>query len=456
MKPKSASDVLRQLSPRKVIGTSFFTGNRFSSLRDQSPALSSRARSQSSVRDRSVSSKRKPEDDTSWSYAAITGNNPRSGQSTLEAAGNLNTKLAGVRSLVDLAAKQLSEESTDPKLIPILGCILEALTSSCDLQADIINCISSGGPKPPTSNTVNMTSLGATSKRLRQDMVSSRAGAGSGYGAASSAPPPTGKQGGDSYDADPIMSNFRDAVRTAERSTLVFNLNLGKVPIMNQNTISTKATSALTTMAASKEGKFSCVPSEEAVAAIDDVLSVVKSMQFYGKSTRTYRNPKDPKSGSYCTIPVRYEFKDKDTRIRAETSLREHCGINSSTPYPTILRETIRQVIAHVKSDYPDNQVKVNVDVKNFGLKVSRRPPANKESRVKPVWKDFDRLIPLPKEVLDTSARTIPENFKVAGLPTPSENVDNNINMDTDSQHSNRLSRINSHNAATGGSPGKK
>ena len=45
------------------------------------------------------------------------------------------------------------------------------------------------------------------------------------------------------------LRKFREAVKDAEKATLIFNLNMGNVPIMNQETISKKATLALTTMA---------------------------------------------------------------------------------------------------------------------------------------------------------------------------------------------------------------
>ena len=254
-------------------------------------------------------------------------------------------------------------------------------------------------------------------------------------------------------EVDPVLARFKESVRNAEKSSLLLNLDLGRVPVMNQNTISTKATSALAAMAANKEGKTGVVPSEEAVTAIDDVLSMVKSMQFFGKSTKTYRNSKDPKSGSYCTIPVRYEFKDRDTRIRAETTLREHCKVHCTTPYPTILRETIRQVINHVKQDYPDNQVRVNVDLKNLALKVSRRAPAEEGHTAH--WHEHKRLITLPKEVFDVGARKVPDNFRVRDLPDspckPAMQTDSDSGQ---SQSNGRLSRKDSHEGVQ--TPAKK
>ena len=444
MKPKSASDVLRQLSPRKVIGTSFFTGNRFNSLRDISPAASTR--SISSIRDRSVSAKRKHDESASYSAVAGGGGREQVGIPLRIHADVLNTKLAKVRSVCDQAASAISVDNVDPAIVAIFGNILEALQLTCDLQADIISNL-------PGSDKGNAQYSGVVPKKSRQDsnlVLTQKT-------QVNPLVPPRivqSRQVADNEDVDPRIFKFRESVKQAEKSTLLLNLDLGKVPIMNQNTISTKATGALTAMAAAAEGKNGIVPSEDTVTAIDDVLSMVNSMQFYGKSTKTYKNPKDPKSGAYCTIPVKYEFKDRDTRIRAETLLREKCKVHCSTPYPTILRETIRQVVNYVKKDYPDNQVRVNVDLKNLGLKVGRRPPA--EAGAPPqYWKDYTRLIPLPPEVFDVSARSVPLNFVVRDLPdTPEKQSRMAVDKSPVSSPSSRQSRKDSHVAVEGGGGG--
>ncbi len=154
------------------------------------------------------------------------------------------------------------------------------------------------------------------------------------------------------------------------------------------------------------EKSATSVPSPEAVATIDDVLSMAKSVKFYGKTTKTYRNPKDKElSGAYCTIPVRYDFKDKNTRIQSETVLRERCKIQCSTPYPLILRECIKRVVDKVKSDFPEDVVRVNIDIENFALKVARKPPGAAE------WERKKNPIPLPSSALDVNARKLPEDF---------------------------------------------
>ena len=200
---------------------------------------------------------------------------------------------------------------------------------------------------------------------------------------------------------------FREAVKDAEKSTLIFNLNMGTVPIMNLETISKKATFALTTMAAQKEGKSSSTPSDDAVMAIDDVLSVTTGMSFFGSSTKSYENPKDKNSGAFCTLPVKYEFKDKDTRIRAETTLRSRCKVSCTTPYPPILRECIRRVVEKVKNNYPGEFVWVNVDANKLCLNVARR--GNKDS----TWSYLKQDIALPLDVLDTTSRYVPKDMVI-------------------------------------------
>jgi hypothetical protein len=246
-------------------------------------------------------------------------------------------------------------------------------------------------------------------------------------------------------EQDPQVKKFKESVREAEKSTLLFNLNLGTVPIVNQDTMSTKVTKALSDRAAQVDGLNRSIPCEDTTLSLDDVLSVVKGMKFYGRSTRTYRNPKDRLSGSYCTIPVRYDFSDKETRTHAETVFRDKCKVQCLTPYPLILRETIKQVIDQTKQKYPNNFVKVNVDTNAMQLLVVRRPLLDKGDTSKKVW-TTESPIPIPKECLDTKATTLPEGFKVS--ITPQDEMD--TSSASDSEDDTRLtSTQNAHSQAS-------
>ena len=78
----------------------------------------------------------------------------------------------------------------------------------------------------------------------------------------SSQPPPQSlRQTLPSARFPPEIQNFRDAIKEAEKSTLIFYLDMGRVPLINQTTIGVKATTALTSMAAMAEGRLPSNPS---------------------------------------------------------------------------------------------------------------------------------------------------------------------------------------------------
>jgi hypothetical protein len=96
---------------------------------------------------------------------------------------------------------------------------------------------------------------------------------------------------------------------------------------------------------------------------------MLTNMEFYGSSTKEYKG-KD--STGFCTVPVRYQFKDKEQKFFAEKKLRDICKVKCATPYPAIVRECIKQVVDHVRASHPTDFVKVSVLTKDFALKVAR------------------------------------------------------------------------------------
>ena len=394
MRPISASDALRQVSPRKLIGSTFNTVNRFSFLRDISPAPPL------GTRGRSVSNKRK--NSSELSYAAATSKSidpptisPDSGTVLLQ------ENLAKVRSLCDTIEKDLGDLQCDPAILLVLGKLCEAVRLTNNAQISLANT--------PVEKNVNLPipSLGAIPKRPRSALASNNNGF-------LSQPAPTVSARDSSLvrisNPDPLVPpeiiKFKEAVKDAERSTLIFNLNLGSVPILNTETMSKRSTLALTSMAAATEGNHGNLPSQDSISAIDDILSVTKKIEFFGKSTKTYQNVKDPLSGSFCTIPVKYEFNDKDTRIKAESTLRARCKVHCSTPYPIILRECIKQTHAHFRGKYPGDFFRVNVDASKQALRVFRKPAGENTS-----WVELERDIYLPPEALNVTARSVPNGF---------------------------------------------
>ena len=403
MRPITASEALKVISPRKFLGNTLNVSNRFSQLRNHSPADSSRHRS--------VSTKRKVSYESSYAAAAAR-NLEESMDSEVSSMTGIN--LAKVSSLCDKLSSGIETSGCEPNLQVILMDIAEAIKLTNSVQQDLFNARGSSASQTRTNTQAavsNLVSLGAVPKRLKTNTLRDSSTVNTvsqiSYAAGTNQVPVAAPASLDS----PELANFKETVREAEKSTLVFNLDMGTVPLMNTETMCKKATLALTKMAAQVEGKTDNTPSGDAIAAIDDLLSVSKGMEFFGKTTKTYRNSRDPASGAFCTVPVKYTFSDRETRVKAEQILRSRCKVNCSTPYPMILRECIKQTAEHFKGKYPGDLIRVSVLTNKFALKVLRKPAG-----ADTVWAELDRTIPLPDEALNVLSRTVPKDFVMQRL----------------------------------------
>jgi hypothetical protein len=414
--PLSASAALKMQTPRKN-----FANNRFHVLRDDSPAPEERARSNSV--------KRKEPDCPSFANIVTgTGAKPApTPQLVVNEVCDMTLEVAKVSSLIDKAATEVVEMIPDPAVATVFNSICDAMRGIVTVQDKVATYIlkmpgsvtvpaTPATPIPPAPHSeqrdCSMVSLGAIPKKPRSDTNDT-----SRFPAI--VPAANTSRRAETENIDPVKKKFRDTVREAERSTTIFNLDMGKVPLLNRDTMAKRATLALTAMAATKEKKTGSIPSDETIMALDDVLSVTKNYHFIGSGTRTYRNSRDPNSGSFCTAPVRYEFKDKDTRVTAEKVLRARCGVNCSVPYPVMVRESIRQIVNEVKKVHPDQYIRVNVDTTDFVFKIARQPPKGAPDTR---WQYGIPDIPIPPCVLDLSVKKVPDDFRlVVPVPAPEQ-----------------------------------
>jgi hypothetical protein len=412
-RPVPVSTVIRQDSPRKCYGA-----NRYELLRrDNSPAPESPG-----FRQRTNSVKRKEPEEPSFAEIASKSVRTEVPVICIEETAELTVEIVKTRSLCDNIAEELNAAEIDPAVVTIFGNMLEVMRNINNTQGKIVEKLEKNAeaapalvpaPRPVPAPAQyprpqsTMTNLGAIPKNSRQAYNGgtlpgkSAGGPGTGGSAGGSAlgsghRPPISSviNAKESVTEDPKISKFKEAIQCAERSTLVFNLDMGKVPVMNKETMSRRASRALSSMAAKIEKRTGRIPSAETVDALDDVLSLTSDMEFFGKETKTYRNPKDDDSGAFCTVPVKYEFEDRDIKTKAEKVLRKRCGAKCGTPYPIVVRECIKQIVDNVKGQFPGHFVRVNIDLKNMLFKVSRKPP---DDAADPGWKYMKVDIPIPQ-----------------------------------------------------------
>ncbi len=206
---------------------------------------------------------------------------------------------------------------------------------------------------------------------------------------------------------DPRKKKFIQAVREAEKSTLVFNMDMGTVAVMNTNTMNRKFSLALKAKAAEVDGNANGEPKTDTVTQLDDTLSMVKSMDYFGKTT------KQAKGKDFYTIPVKLAYKDKETRITAEQNLRKLCKVSCTTPYHSTLRDELKKVMEGAKARYKNSYVQTRLDVDKMEVRVSYRQDG--------IWYNDVEKFPLPDSVFDLThkvakpTQSIPEGMETDG-----------------------------------------
>jgi hypothetical protein len=186
----------------------------------------------------------------------------------------------------------------------------------------------------------------------------------------------------------------KQAIRDAEKKTLLFNLDLGKVPAMNKETLSRKVTLALSEKVISGEHDYDIKDAEE---ALDDILSCTK-LEFLGVTSKKFFNKKnvnDVRNDTFCTLPVRFEFKDKETRIQSEKILRKVCKVSCAVPYPKRLRTMLDNLISEGKKQYPNCFIRIKVNVDTLTIEAHAKTAEG--------WVDLGQRCNIPLNICDVT-----------------------------------------------------
>jgi hypothetical protein len=219
---------------------------------------------------------------------------------------------------------------------------------------------------------------------------------------------------------DKQLDPFAMAVREAERSVVIYNLNLGQSPLLNPTTISSKVTSALIKAAADNlEGEHN---GSLAIAGemVNDLLSQVKSMKLFGKGTKPCKDPKNPsKDGTFYTVPVKLSFNNKQVAKAVNDMLRQKYKVSTSIPYHRSLKKAITLAHDRVSKSNPGKQVLISLDAANKCLKpFVRDPPFNKRRSGPSNWVSTGGIIALPFEAFYPKLKELSEDFSLPTSPT--------------------------------------
>ena len=444
MKPIMPSAILKDSSASFARNNSFVTNNRYNALRDNS---------QSDSRSRSPSVKRKA-NDNAYANAVKKSLVSKNGASRLTgitvsppppqaaiSAENLEIielNSAKINSICEKLHETILAIPEENPVCPILRdlcavihiqsentkIIVDAIRHSATppnalgpdkMEANLAYTLSDTEMESDSEPFTQMVSLGRIPKARNALFPDGARGRQPRTRDPATSSQPISRAADVSPSVTPTVQRFRDLVAHAEKSTVIFNLDMGRVPVINRNTMCAKATTAITAMAAAAEDRPANNPSRDTVDIIDDALSVADNVSFFGSTTKSVKGNSD-KSGAYCTIPVCYTFPDKETRVKAEKVLRSRCKVSCATPYPQSLRECMKKVLESGRRARPDDFCSVSLDLPKLSLKVSWRSKGTAE------WSRYDTLIPIPEAAIASPTRVPEGGFHIDNLPLGAAN----------------------------------
>jgi hypothetical protein len=114
---------------------------------------------------------------------------------------------------------------------------------------------------------------------------------------------------------------------------------------------------------------------------MDDALSIVQDMDFIGASSKPFKGKSlgDMRNGKFCTMPIKFRFEDRDSRIHFETSVRKYCTLKASMSLPKPIREEQAAFAKIVRERYPGEIVAVRVDTLGLELRAYRKLDGQKQ-----------------------------------------------------------------------------
>jgi hypothetical protein len=190
------------------------------------------------------------------------------------------------------------------------------------------------------------------------------------------------------------VKKLKTVLKDAEKKTVLFNLDLGKNPAMNKDTLSRKVTEALGSAVRGGNHDYHIGDAEE---VLDDILSCSK-LEFLGTQSKLFfndKNTEDARNNNMYTMPVRMEFRDRDTRFEAEIMLKKLCKVSCSVPYPKKLRTQLNDMIRAGKAKQPNCFIRTRVNVDNLTIEAHAKTPNG--------WVDLGLKCNISTDILDNS-----------------------------------------------------
>ena len=182
----------------------------------------------------------------------------------------------------------------------------------------------------------------------------------------------------------------------ADTESVLYDAHLGNAVTFNRSRLSANLSaglkSAAVAMATLAEGDAT-----ESVRVLDDAFSGVVDVDFLGQASSAYHNRRradDPKNGTFCTMPVKLRFTDRDSRIYFENTVKNVTGLKATQSFPKQIRTEMQAFMAKVRADNPDRIVMIRPDARTLRLNAFVKFEGEK------LWTRYHESSPIPLGIM--------------------------------------------------------
>jgi hypothetical protein len=169
---------------------------------------------------------------------------------------------------------------------------------------------------------------------------------------------------------EPGTAELKAALTSAEKSAVVFDVDLGRSPVANRAALNGAFAAGLKA-ATMKTAENTGEDANECIRIVNDALSCADNLEFTGQTTTRKidkRDPENPKTLDFCTMPVKLDFPDRNTRIHFEKTLRKHCGIKATISLPFQIRKFQSLYLDALRDRYKGRVITARPDTSTMSM----------------------------------------------------------------------------------------
>jgi hypothetical protein len=165
-------------------------------------------------------------------------------------------------------------------------------------------------------------------------------------------------------------AELKAALVAADKMAVIFDADLGPSPVANRTALNNALAAGLkaaTMKVADETGEDVA----EGIRVVNNALSCADNVEFLGQTTarKIYkRDPSKPVTLPFCTMPVRLDFPDRNTRIHFERTVRKHCNLKATMSLPAPIRKYQGLYLQAMRERHRGKTVMVRTDTASLSL----------------------------------------------------------------------------------------